>query len=199
MKHFLLAVVITFCSITQGLSQWVIQPSLTMPTGFNSYLLKTGPSLEILYKIPDDADAFYRVGVGFGYSVLKPTADTFRTYAIGRQFMPGYEVINSYSIFSVGVTNDFNILKHRKLSPVIGIDIYFYTITIAEHDYAEGLVDESTTGDSYWLLSLLPRIGLRYRLGKNLLIEAGCGKNLSIVGTSNALPFIKPYVSIAFL
>lgn len=199
MKHFLLLVVITFCSITQGLSQWVIQPSVIIPTGFNSYLLKPGPSLEILYKIPDDADAFYRFGAGFGYSVLKPTADTFRTYAIGSHFLPGYEVMHSYSIFSVGVTNDFNILKRKKLSPVIGIDIYIYAISIAEHNYAEGLIDETTTGDSYWQLALLPRIGLRYKLGENIVIEAGCGKNITILGTSDALPFIKPYISIAFL
>ena len=199
MKHFLLAIVVTFLSVAQGFSQWVIQPSVIIPTGFNSYLLKPGPSLEVIYKIPDDGDAFYRFGAGFGYSVLKPTADTFRTYAIGSQFMPGYEVMHSYSIFSIGVTNDFNILKHKKLSPVIGIDIYFYAISISEHNYAKGSIDESTTGDSYWQLALLPKIGVRYRLGKNFIIEAGCGKNISILGTSDALPFIKPYASIAFL
>lgn len=153
---------------------------------------------EVGYKAGDDDD-FYQFGASLGYAILRPTADTFRTYAIGNQLMPGYEVIHSYSIFSVGVTNDFNILKRKKLSPVIGIDMYFYAITIAEHNYAEGLIDESTTGDSYWLISLLPRIGLRYKVGENIIIEAGCGKNWSIIGTSNALPFIKPYVSVSFL
>lgn len=199
MKHFLLVVVITFCSITQAISQWVIQPSAILSTGFNSYLFKTSPSLEVIYKMPNDEDAFYQIGVAFGYAVMRPTADTFRTFAIGSQFLPGYEVIHSYSIFSSGVTSDFNILKHRKLSPVIGLDIYFYTITIAEQYYAEGLIDASTTGDNYWLLAVLPRIGLRYKLGESLIIEAGCGKNISITGTSTALPFIKPYLSIAFL
>lgn len=153
--------------------------------------------LELCLRI-SDRDAFYQFGGAVGYGLLRPTADTFRTYAIGNQFLPGYEVIHSYSILSFGATNDINILKNKKCSPVIGLDFYFYVITIAEDDYAESLVNESTTGDSYWLVSINPRIGFRYRLTDALTIAGGCAKSVSILGTSVPLPFIKPYISIFY-
>ncbi len=198
MKHFLLIAFITCCGLAPAFGQWTVQPSVIISEGYNSYILKPAPMLEVSYKTPDE-DAFYKIGFTFGFSILRPTADTFRTYATGYQFLPGSEVLHSYSIFAAGVTNDFIILHHKKLSPVIGVDIYFYSISIAEHNYAKGLMDETTTGDNYWQVAICPRIGISYRVSQNFLISAGCGRNTSIMGTSDALPFLKPYISVSFL
>lgn len=202
MKRVVLSVLVLLgFSVTGIYAQYGLQTSLTIPTGYYSYVLNPGPAVELFMKI-GDPDDYYSFGAALGYSQLKPTQDTFRTYAVGggytTQLLPGFEVIHSYQVISIGVTNDLRILPDSKFCPVAGLDVYFYGISISEDDYAENLVSSSSSGNDYWLLSVIPRIGAQYKLNSLFYLSGGLGRCISLTGSADQQSFWKPYLSITY-
>lgn len=180
--------------------QYGVQISLLAPTEYYTYVLKPAPEFAIFAKEGDDDD-YYALGVAFGYSSFKPTQDTFKTYAVGGQYnqlLPGYEVVHSYEELSFGLTNDLRILPDAKLCPVIGMDLSFYLITVAEDSYSETVQSYSTTGDNYWLLSIIPRVGARYQIDKEWYVSGFFGRSMSLTGTATGQTFWKTSVSLTY-
>ncbi len=175
------------------------QLSLVAPTGYYSYLLKPGVSFEIVGKY-GEADSYYSFGASIGYFSLSATQDTFHnTYGVGgpnNALCPGYSVIHSFEELSFGITNDLKLMPTKKFSPVIGCDLNFSGIQISEDDYAETLELSSDNGEDYWLISIVPRIGLQYKINDKFFLSAFFGRSLSFVGTANAQQYDK--TSICF-
>lgn len=181
-------------------AQYGVQVSLLAPTGYYSYVLKPAPNFEFFMKI-GDIDEFYSVGASFGYSSFSPTQDTFRTYAVGGQYnnlFPGYEVLHSYDELFIGITNDFRILPGKKFCPFIGLDMHFDVISISEDDYAETLIQSSDQGDNYWVLSVLPRVGLQYELNDKFYLSGSFGRTVGVIGSTTPQDFWKTSITITY-
>lgn len=180
--------------------QYSLNTSLVIPSGDYAYLLKPAPCFELGFKT-GDIDSHYTFTLSLGYCKMHPTQDTFRTYAVGGNpfaLLPGYEVIHSYEVLPIGMSNEYVILGKKKLSPFVGLDLYFYVISIAEDDYAETLVQSSTTGDIYWSLAILPRIGCQYKINDKFLLSGGLGRSMSFTGTAPTHASWNPFITIAY-
>jgi len=201
MKRYLYLILLFLSfSYSKLYAQYGLQASIIAPTGYYSYVLKPTLGIELYAKI-GDPDDYYSIGAAFGYATFKPTQDTFKTYAVGGQYnnlFPGYEVIHSYDELSIGVTNDFRILPDSKFCPVIGMDMYFYVIEVGEDDYTETIESYSTTGDDYWLLSFVPRVGAQYQINKEWYLSGFLGRSMSITGTATSQAFWKMSVSLTY-
>jgi len=168
------------------------------PAGYNNkYLLKPAPSFEVNFII-GDPDKHFHFGFSLGYCNLKPTQDTFKTYALGSAVLPGYEVIHDYEFISIGMRNEFTLFPDKKISPVLGIDLYMYVINISDDYYAETLIESSVTNDNYWSLAILPRIGLQYKLNDNISFTAGIGRSMSFTGIIDFQSYWKTYIGIKY-
>jgi len=181
--------------------QYGAQFSVIMPTGYYSYILKPAPAYEVFLKL-GDMDDFYSLGLSFGYASFKPTQDTFQTYAINsgtsNQLLPGYEVIHSYEELLLGFTTDFRILPKKKFSPILGLDVHFDVISISEDDYAETVIQSSSSGDDYWQLSILPHIGLQYKISDKFFLAASLAKNIGITGEIPTQNYWKPSFTFTY-
>ncbi|HTB07857.1 MAG TPA: hypothetical protein VK806_12965 [Bacteroidia bacterium] len=189
-----------FFSISKSYAQDELNIGLVMPAGYTSYILKPAPCFEFAYGT-GEFDDHYHFGFSIGYSRMFPTQDTFRTYGLGGQtggLLPGYEVIHKYTVLPIGLRNEYVLLTDKKVSPIIACDVYFYVITIDEDDYAETAIQSSEQGDNYWLLSILPRLGLQYKLNDSWLLTGGFGRSMSFAGIVQAQAFWKAYVGIKY-
>ena len=170
--------------------------------------MKPGVSVEFMFKIStfhsDDIDNKYKLGGAIGYYGLKPTQDTFRTYAVGGdlngniQLLPGYEVIHKYHAAYIGITNDYAFMGGKKFSPVIGADLYFFIISIDEDDYAETLEQSNSTGNDEWAASFNLRAGAQYKISDNWLLSAGVGRNMRYAGSTPYQTYWKTFISISY-
>ncbi len=200
MKKLLLLTLLLQCFACSAIyGQYGLQASILAPTGYYQYVLKPAVGAEFLIK-SGDMDDIYSFGGSIGYAKFNPTQDTFRTYATGGQgfLFPGYEVIHSYQEISVGVTNDLRLLPERKICPVIGFDLYFYVITVSEDDYAETIIQSSSQGDNYWLLSILPRVGVQYKINESLYLTGGFGRSMSLTGIVQGQVLWKTFFNLIY-
>ncbi|HTA27831.1 MAG TPA: hypothetical protein VK809_08580 [Bacteroidia bacterium] len=200
MKRLLsLTITVLSFSCTALYGQFGAQLSLVAPTGYYSYVLKPGVSFEIVGKL-GESDGYYSFGGSIGYFRLTATQDTFKTYAVGGlsgNLYPGYSVLHSFEQLSFGITNDLKLMPTKKLTPVLGCDLNFSGIQISEDDYAESVEMSSDNGQNYWLVSIVPRMGVQYKINDKFFLSAFFGRSLSFLGTANAQQYDK--TSICFI
>lgn len=200
MKHLLhLSILLLVFGSSPVFGQWGIKISTMIPSGhYYPYLLKPGLGIELSGKASfNDDNPQYKIGAAFGYYWFKPTQDTFATYAIGPQLLPGYEVIHSYSILQAGITNDFRILKDGNFSPIVGCNLFIDVFDISHDDYTETLSNASTTNDTFYNWAIVPKIGVQYQLNP-VLISAGLERSMGFGGQIGSQAFWEPYISVIF-
>lgn len=198
LKYFQLSCILCCCVAITAHAQYEFNISSMVPSGKVAYLLKPAPCFEIGGIIGGQDDNFH-IGFGLGFMSPKPTQDTFRTYAIGPGgLLPGYEVIHSYQVLLIDIRTEYVFMPTKKISPLAGFDLNFDVISIADDYYAETLEQSSTTGDKFWTLAALPRIGLQYNVSEKITLLGGLGRSMSFVGTVDSQSYWKPYIGIRY-
>lgn len=189
-------------------AQYIFQTSFVNSIGDWAYTIKPGsPCFELGFRIKRFGGGFidskYSLGGTLGYFSLKPTQDTFPTYATGNvngpmQLFPGYEVIHYYHALFVSFTNDYAFMANKRFSPVVGLDLDFFIISTSVSNYAETLEQSSSSGNDDFSASIVPRIGAQYKLSDNWLLSAGAGLNITYASSIEAQEYWKPYISIMY-
>ncbi len=168
------------------------------PIGKTAYILKPGYGAE-LHFLSGDIDDRWKLNIGLGYYIFKATQDTFNTYGLEfsqkTTLYPGYSILRKYNIASMGAGFTYKILD-KILSPTVGLDANVSIITLSESNVS-GLINSSTDNESYWRLSIGPKIGGCYEINENWLLNAGVGSSFGI-GNSGVQSYWKPYISINY-
>lgn len=171
------------------------------PFGQFAYFVKPSITAEAGFGLGYN-DSYYRFAMTLGYFALSPTQDTFRVYATsssnsGNMVLPGWEVVHHYAELYLGIKNEFIPLPNKKVSPIIGLDIYVGIQSISEDDYYETIGYSSVSGDEEFLISLAPRIGVQYKLSDQIILCANEAMSLGFIGTVDE-SYWRTYIGIKY-
>ncbi len=179
-------------------AQYGLQIASMVPAGKTAYLLKPGYGGEFILGF-GDIDNRWKFTANIGFYSFKPTQDTFKTYTIESSqttsLLPATDVIKKYQMLSFGFGSNFKILD-KKFSPIIGMDAYV-TIIDESEDSNDGVVNSSSTNDTYWRLSICPKVGACYQIKESWLLNAVIGRDMGF-GLTGTQSYWKPSFSASY-
>ena len=190
--YLLIFGIIFFSGIGKINAQFGVDLSYIGPVGRSAYLLKPAVGIDARF-VSGDMDSKLRGCFSLGYYGFTPTQDTFPTVTLesggAYALIPGHEVIKSYGVVPIGFGVEYRPLK-TKLSPVFGLEGYFYVIDISYHSDVQNVIDEDNE-TTEWEFAIMPKIGLSYKLNDKWLVSARIGYSLGIAGTVDTQSYWK--------
>jgi hypothetical protein len=185
--------------IRNSYAQFGLQLSYIAPAGATAYYFKPAPGAELYFNI-GDIDTRFRLGMTVGYYSFRPTRDTFSNYSIKTDytssFVPGYDVIQSYTVIPIGVNVEYKLLDDD-FSPFVGLQPYFYLIDYV-HSYHDAAMDVTNSEETEWQVAMLPKAGIQYKFKDKWLFAAGVGYSLGITGTVDTQNYWKTFLSATY-
>jgi hypothetical protein len=182
-------------------AQFGAQVNMFVPVKDMSYLLKPGPGIEV-HARSGTIESFFKMGGSIGFATFKPTQDTFRVYAVqegsGNKLLPGYQVITSYQMYSLGISLDFKLFKEeKKFSPVLGMDGFCYIVNYSEDYRIETSTEGSTQNENTWVLAIAPKAGLTYAFRESWLFSLTLARSMGY-GPGGIQSYWKPSVGFTY-
>jgi len=152
------------------------QFSYIKPAGDLKYFFKPTVGIELFYRFCDPVDDRLQLSVALGYYRQKATMDSFPVYSIsGSTLHPGREVWSEYYVVPVGVNSEYNLLD-ASLSPIVGLDCYFYLASYTHYSDAVAYRSVYESGATSVTIAVVPKVGMLYQTGMWML-GAGVGKS----------------------
>jgi hypothetical protein len=188
--------------LAKGFGQYGAQLSVFKPAGDLAYILKPALGIEVTFK-GREIEKQWKRGGSIGYASFKPTQETFQIYAIqsgsgGSVLLPGTQSYSKYTELPISFTNDISLLKGKKFSPLIGLDLCFFLITYSESSQIQTLSDITLMNENLWIFSVVPKVGFSYKVKETLFLTLGCAKSIGLIGTSTGQSFWKPFISLNY-
>jgi hypothetical protein len=176
-----------------------LETPVIIPTGITAYLFK--PSIGVEGAKHIDINDRFRLGILVGFFQLRPTQDTFNTYAIGGlnapNLLPGWEVIHSYNVLYSGFSLTYKVLEGN-LTPIIGLDFNVDLILLHDDVFIDTYILANSNYDTFYNFSAIPRLGAQYKYDDTWLFSAGCGMSVCFGGTQGFQTFVKPYIGATY-
>jgi len=200
-KIYLILVLLSFfAGMGRSSAQIGVDISYIGPVGPPAYYLKPTVGIEARV-LSGNEDSKFRACISVGYYGFKPTQDTFPTVTVesggANALLPGHEVIKSYSVVPIGFGAEYRPFKSR-LSPVIGLEGYFYLIDFAYHNDVQTLINEENESTE-WEVAIMPKLGLSYKVSDKLLLSARLGYSIGLTGTVDTQTYWKTSVGFIYI
>jgi len=198
LKQFIF-VIITILIWNNAISQIGVQISYIKPAGTYGYVFKPTLGLEFNKEFSEREDNF-RLGLSVGVFHLATRMDTFPTYAImyssSTTLLPGYEIYKNYFSIPVGLNIEWKLGK-KKLSPIIGTDVYLHFIFYKHWHFTTNLAEEYDSGGTF-SIGLVPRVGVLYKINEKYSLSMGIGKCMSINEERSILSYWKIFCKLHY-
>lgn len=198
---FLISALLSVFSVNL-FAQYGLQLSYLWPTKNMAYLVKPAVGFELHCK-GGEIDKRVKLGGSIGFYSFKPSQAEFNIYATKSSggvvaLLPGKQTVRQYKVYPISFTNEFKVLKEKKLSPFAGIDAVFHLISYADHTKIETLSDITMSGVNYWVFAINPKLGISWELKEKWLLSYSCARNVSLIGTAKEISFWKNSISFSY-
>lgn len=199
MRYLLLITMLLFFSLNYQ-AQVNLSIGRVMPKAEFGKVFKPTTLIEVGYFITDEDERF-RAGVSIGFMKLSATRDTFNTwgYVSSSSFTgvtSGYEVYSNYYSIPISFKFDYRIYD-KKLSPVVGIDIYAFLNSYEYRSVTDRIIDESST-EANTHLGYQIRAGANYKINDNLNLDLGLGRTATLEQGDGTFKFWKTFLAFNY-